>query len=160
LVCPGRLRGAIAALSFFAFACGPAVEIRGELKTGSDGGASTLAGLHGDGGPSGPLMTLDDVRTQIFMPSCATSGCHAPPMPPLDLDLSLPTADLAPRLRQISKQSLAKIPLITPNAYGSSYLYLKVFLATPVVGDQMPPSAPLDARLIEDLRTWIQAGAP
>jgi hypothetical protein len=136
--------------------CGPAVDIRGTLAVSDPENRSMAQGANG----SAPIRALADVQARIFLPSCAGSACHAPPTPAMDLDLTAAVTDLAPRLRQVSKESLTGIPLVTPGAYGDSYLYLKVFLSSSAVGDPMPPSAPLDKTLIAGMRAWIQAGAP
>lgn len=152
--------------------CGPAVEISGSLQTaeGLDGGISGNedfdAGVRQrlyDGGPAGdecPKPTLASIREKIFLPKCGGSGCHAADDPSEGLDLSLAVAELSARLREPAMQSVANMPLIRPNQYGSSYLYLKVFLATPTDGRQMPPDMKLEPCELDTIRDWIQLGAP
>jgi hypothetical protein len=163
----------LACLAASAWSCGPAAEISGSLATGTDADAGLSArdepfdgGLRQrvyDGGPGAsdcPNLSLESIRERVFLQKCGGGQCHSSDAPALGLDLSLAVDELSARLKEPSKQSLTGLPLIKAGAYGSSYLYLKVFLATPTEGDQMPPSAPLDQCTLDSLRDWIQIGAP
>lgn len=156
-------------------ACGPAAEITGNLATDSaDAGlnlreepfdAGTPRRRLYDGGPGSadcPSPTLESIRERTLLSKCANSGCHGADNPAEQLDLTLPLEALSARLKEASHQAVTGIPLITAGAYGSSYLYLKVFLATPTTGEQMPPSPnpPLDACTLDAIKEWIAAGAP
>lgn len=155
-------------------ACGPAGEITGNLATeGTDAGLNLReepfdGGMRRrlyDGGPGSadcPSPTLESIRERTLLTKCANSGCHGADNPAEELDLTLPLEALSARLKEASHQSVTGIPLIKAGAYGSSYLYLKVFLATPTAGEQMPPppNPPLDACTLDAIKEWIGAGAP
>lgn len=157
--------------------CGPAAEIDGPLfvpaaLTAEDAGVRTAttstrrdagprdASPIDAGDPTCPEPTLESVRDRVFLTSCATSGCHTGPQAAQGLALDTLQLDLVSRLRQSAAQSPSSMPLVTPGQPGASYLYLKVFLPSPSVGDRMPPSAPLSACQLAGLRRWIEAGAP
>jgi hypothetical protein len=158
--------------SLLASSCGPAVEISGSLAAagGADAGTNNAldsdAGVRQrlyDGGPPGdecPQPTLTSIREKVFLAKCSESGCHAAAEPAESLDLTLELAELSARLREAAAQSATGLPLIKANEYGSSYLYLKVFLATPTEGRQMPPDIKLDPCELDAIREWIQVGAP
>lgn len=159
-------------------ACGPAVDIEGvlydprALNTGRrDAGTVTStqprpdagprdAGTIDAGDPRCPEPTLDSLREKVFLASCATGGCHSGATPSEALSLDALRLDLASRLRQPAAQSPSRMPLVTPGQPGASYLFLKVFLATPPAGGPMPPSGPLLDCELAALRRWIEAGAP
>ncbi len=111
--------------------------------------------------PACAQPNLASLREEIFLKKCAVSGCHIPgEMPPTqDLDLSLPQAELIQRLMQPAAQSPSGMPLITPGRKGASYLYLKVFLESPLEGASMPPNGRLEACEIMALERWIERGA-
>lgn len=159
-------------------ACGPAVDIEGVLydpralnTTRRDGGTVTStqprpdagprdAGFVDAGDPRCPEPTLEALRDKIFLPSCATGGCHTGPTPAEGLALDTMLLDLGARLRQPAAQSPSRMPMVTPGQPGASYLFLKVFLATPPGGGPMPPRGPLLDCELAALRRWIEAGAP
>ena len=63
-------------------------------------------------------------------------------------------------LMQPAAQSPSGLPLVTPGATGSSYLYLKIAVRTPLIGERMPKDAePLEDCRIEAVRKWIADGA-
>jgi hypothetical protein len=170
---PIRRPSALAWVAAIAWSCGPAVEISGALALDTDADAGVAqqndpfdGGVRQrlyDGGPGGsdcPNLSLESIRERTFLNKCANSGCHGNDQPALGLDLTLPLAELSAKLKEPSKQSLTGLPLIKAGSFGSSYLYLKIFLATPTEGDQMPPGAPLDQCTLDSLRDWIQIGAP
>lgn len=157
-------------LGLFTLACGPGAELTGQLLVETprpDAGTSTStpdAGIvRRDAGPVDercPEPTLTSIREKLFVPTCATAECHAGPAPKEQLDLSLPTSELAARLRGPSRQSASGLKLVEPGAVGSSWLYLKVFFETPTTGQSMPPNMRLDACQLDALREWIEDGAP
>ncbi len=168
---------ALALIIALAPACGPAVDIEGALYVPSvvpprrDAGAATSTTPRPDAGPrdSGPAdagdptcpePTLASIDEVVLRPTCATTSCHVGPTPAEGLAFEGSVVDLASRLRQPSAQSASRMPLVTAGQPGASYLYLKVFLATPPSGDRMPPDAPLSACQLTAIRRWIEAGAP
>ncbi len=141
------------------------------LGCGGDGGsASTPATPSSPGTPGTPApstASFAQLQTQIFTPSCATSGCHAGTSPQGQLAL---TSDVA-------YEQLVGVPATNPAARAdgvkrvvagkpdSSLLYHK--LITPVghhmhdYGNPMPiGTAGLSAGVVEYVRRWIAAGAP
>ena len=96
----------------------------------------------------------------MLIPSCATAGCHTGGAASEGLALDGMLLDLASRVRRSAAQSPSGMPLVSAGEPGASYLYLKVFLATPPSGDRMPADAPLSACQLSAIRRWIEAGAP
>lgn len=120
-----------------------------------DAGAPADAG----GDPDCPAPTLAALQEQVLLPYC--SECHAGPTAPEGLDLSLPLAELSPRLAQAAHGSPSGMPLVAPGRRGGSFLYLKVFLETPLSGARMPKDRPaLTACQLDALGAWIDSGAP
>ena len=151
-------------------ACGPAGGPDGRMlaiaqtdaglvvRTSSDAGV--MMEIDAGGPPPGcPSPTLESLREEVFVPTCSTGACHGGPTARLGLDLSLPLGQLRPRLSQAAMQSPSNLRLIEPNAIGSSYLYLKVFLPAPGIGERMPPGGQLKACELQALKDWINAGA-
>lgn len=101
--------------------------------------------------------TLAALREEIFLPRCATSGCHDAETAREGLDLSLDIDALTGRLAAAASQSPSGMPLITPGQPGASYLWLKVSLESPLIGTQMPKRAtPLDDCELEALKRFIE----
>jgi hypothetical protein len=140
--------------------CGPAVEIGGtlEIGEGSDSAVQTppVQGPRREIPPGCPSPTLESIREQIFIPTCAKAECHVGPSAPEMLDLTLPLDALAARLSETSHQSVSGLALIEPGQYGASWLYLKVTLG------QMPPppAEKIPECELAAIREWIAAGAP
>jgi hypothetical protein len=142
-------------------ACGPAVSIDGEIVSDESAPATRE-------GPEVPIAeqtkptcntpVLASLREELFVPSCGE--CHSGAAPAEDLDLTLEGAELRMRLMQPAAQSPSGIPLVKPGSTGSSYLYLKIAVKTPLIGDRMPKDAePLEECTIESVRKWILEGA-
>lgn len=108
--------------------------------------------------PACPTPTLGSLRDEVFLPLC--SGCHTGPLAPEGLTLDLAPADLLARLAQPAHGSPSGMPLIAGGRRGGSFLYLKVFLETPLAGVRMPKDEPaLSDCQLEALGQWIDAGA-
>lgn len=173
----------LAAVPLALAACGPAVDIEGVLYDPAvavpgrrDAGTTTSTvprpdagprdvgprdvGTPDAGDPNCPEPTLEAIDEVIFQRSCATEGCHVGPAPAEGLALDGTLAELGARLRQPAAQSPSHIPLVSGGQPGSSYLYLKVYLATPPAGERMPPGEALTACQLSAIRRWIEAGAP
>lgn len=157
------LRSVQLALCVAILGCGPAVEFDGELQNRTE--QPIAAPLNeppprpDPNNPDCPAPTLIDLHTAIFSPTCAASECHVGAEAPEGLDFSIEPDALRARLEQPATQSPSGIPLITPGQPASSYLYLKVFLKTPLIGEQMPPTEPLVECEVDAIRTWIEQGA-
>lgn len=147
------------------FACGPAGGPTGRLV-----GAGQALG-EGDGAGGGkkdagtfeveegcPSPTLESIQRDVFVPRCVR--CHSGDSAPEMLALDGPLNELAARLEDGAAQSPSHMPLVTPNQIGPSYLFLKISLPTPLVGERMPPEARLPDCEIAAIRHWIEVGAP
>lgn len=143
-------------------ACGPATRIGGDLgvETEQSNARSGQQVETEESSEPGSCVepTLGTLRAEVLVPACG--GCHAGDDPAENLDLTLELADLRMRLLQPAAQSPSGTPLVTPGSIGASYLYLKVALKTPLIGNRMPRAAePLEECTIESLHAWIEAGA-
>ncbi|MBK6683782.1 MAG: hypothetical protein IPG45_04860 [Deltaproteobacteria bacterium] len=108
--------------------------------------------------PACPTPTLSSLRDEVFLPLC--SSCHSGTLAPEGLALDLAPTELLARLGQPAHGSPSGMPLIAGGRRGGSFLYLKVFLETPLAGVQMPKDAPaLSDCQVEALGAWIDAGA-
>lgn len=142
--------------------CGPATRIGGDLGVESEESTAQTSGRQVETEESraqGCVQPdLETLRAEVLIPSCGR--CHGGEDPAEDLDLTLELADLRMRLLQPAAQSPAGTPLVTPGSIGASYLYLKVAVKTPLIGNRMPrASDPLDDCTIDSLRAWIEDGA-
>lgn len=151
-------------------ACGPAGGPKGKLANGQALGQGAIGTDGGvprgpvdagwvDAGADCPAPDLEDLRARVFVPRCATSGCHASAAPAAGLALDTEGAELRDSLFAPSTQSPSGMPLVTPREIGASYLFLKVSLPAPLSGDPMPPEGRLPECEIRALRSWIEGGA-
>ena len=104
--------------------------------------------------PSGLQPTLSSIQREIFNPSCVEHhGDHA-----FEGDLDLRDGQ---SYSQLVNHPAFQVPLdrVEPNDPQNSYLMLKLEGTTGIVGDRMPPSAPLSSAQIDVIRQWINAGA-
>jgi len=113
--------------------------------------------------PAGDMLggeiepTLSSIQEHVFTPTCAVSGCHAPPAQ-LDLDLSPGNAHAS--LVGVASVEQPSRNRVTPGDAVESYLYMKVTGDPRISGDRMPAGgAPLSAGEIEAIRAWIEDGA-
>jgi hypothetical protein len=152
-----------AGLCALVLGCGPADTIGGALH--DEGGPAPLVEL-GDPNatedeeldPSCVAPNLGALRAEVFVPACGVAGCHSGGSPAEGLDLTMDETALLARLRQPASQSPSGIPLIAPGSAGGSYLYLKVYVKTPLIGERMPRDAePLDDCAVESLRRFIMS---
>lgn len=103
--------------------------------------------------------TFDRIRKQVFVQSCATSGCHDSEGNQGGLIL-LPNAAYGNLVNVTPFSSGAAADLlkrVTPGDEAMSFLYLKLTgELEPNYGDRMPKDeGPLDPELIEIIRLWI-----
>lgn len=112
-----------------------------------------------DGGPIPLIPELASIQSNVFTPSCATSGCHVGATAPLGL-----------RLDATSSHSLlvgvpsAQAPTVLRVSAGNpddSYLIQKLE-GTAAFGGRMPLTGPpfLDQATVDVIRQWISDGAP
>ena len=141
--------------------CGPAGTIDGDLRADAPALTEELGGEPVEMEESKPTCiapTLSSIRTELLVPECG--GCHSGAAPAQSLDLTLEETALRARLMEPASQSPSGLPLVMPGATGSSYLYLKIAVKTPLIGDRMPKEGDALADCtIEGVRQWIIDGA-
>ncbi len=103
--------------------------------------------------------TLENIRSQIFRPSCSFSSCHAGETAQKGLDLT--AEDLRAELIEHAVQSSTELALVEPGDASKSYLFHVLSRCEPEGGPNMPLNAPslLDPTLVALVRDWIDAGA-
>jgi len=109
--------------------------------------------------PPPPTVTLAQLQSTIFTPSCA--GCHTGggAVLPSSMNLSNTAASYAALVGVASTEQPA-VQRVNPGDPDASYLVRKLEGAPGISGDRMPlGGAPLGAALIADVRAWIAAGA-
>jgi hypothetical protein len=124
-------------------------------------------GVLGCGGSPTPPTTFTEINAQILKPSCAAfSSCHsaAGAKQAGNLDLSAdPYTALVGAMCDNNKAKAEARLRVKPSDSANSFLYMKLVLTGSKTGygDPMPQSnLPLDAYLIEGVKTWIDKGAP
>lgn len=123
------------------------------FMTGCPGVESETSG--GRGGAS-CKPDLASIQAAIFVPSCASAGCHAATDPAASLDLA--SADVGSRLIEAPSATCART-LVVPGNPELSFLYEKMTVNAPSCGERMPAGATLTAEQAECVRAWI-AGLP
>jgi len=127
------------------------------------GFAMLAAGCGGGSGPSAVvsepgLVTMHQVQTSIFTPTCAVTNCHVGANAPLGLDLSAGAA--LGNVRGIPSTELGGFDRIEPFDPVDSYLFMKVTDDPRILGDRMPAQgSALSSQRIEMLEDWIRQGA-
>jgi hypothetical protein len=125
--------------------------------------ASPEAGDAGAQGASdGGAATFTEVYAQIINGAPDCNGCHTPPDPTGDLDMSTQAVAYANLVGKPAtaapKCASATQLLVDPGDAAHSLLYLKV--TSPPCGSQMPlDGAALTAPQVELIESWINAGA-
>lgn len=123
----------------------PGGALRGQLSTDAEAPAA---------------VTLTQLQTTIFTPSCA--GCHTGggTALPSSMNLSNATATHA-AIVGVASTEQPSLQRVTPGNPDASYLVRKIEGGPSITGARMPlGGAPLDAALIANVRAWITAGAP
>jgi hypothetical protein len=103
-----------------------------------------------------PAATLTEVEAKVFLPSCAFSSCHRGPAAAAELELQGRTFT---RLVGVAATQVATRKRVVPGDANASYLYEKLSLSAPAVGERMPPATAPDAAQLELVRSWIDDGA-
>jgi uncharacterized protein (TIGR03118 family) len=109
-----------------------------------------------------PAVTLTQIQQTVFSPRCA--GCHNGSQPPggalpgaLDLRAGSSFASLV-AVASLERQTLARV---APGEPGNSYVIQKLEGAPGISGARMPFGGPfLDQATIDEVKSWIAAGAP
>jgi len=105
----------------------------------------------------GPV-TLQDVQTAVFTPSCATLGCHVGGGAPRGLDLSAGNA--LGNLVNVPSDEVGLYDRVEPGNAVDSYVYMKIVDDDRIVGDPMPAEGDeLSSQRTALLREWIDQGA-
>ena len=101
--------------------------------------------------------TLTMLKTQIFTPNCALSGCHTGASPAQDMNLS--ASQIYTNIVNVSSAEVPSLMRVTPGDPDNSYLIHKVE-GTASVGARMPlGQAALTSAEIDMIRQWILDGA-
>jgi len=103
---------------------------------------------------SAELVQFEQVRDDILLRSCTFSGCHADGAG----DLKMGEDDLYETIVEAPATVEGEV-LVRPFDSDGSYLIMKLEGALGIEGDQMPPNAPISQATIDDIRSWIDAGA-
>jgi len=102
-------------------------------------------------------ITLSQLQSQIFGPTCAVSGCHSGPTSsvlPTGMDLTS-TANSFAALVNVASLQVGTLNRVTPDDPDNSYLVQKLE-GTAAVGGRMPQGGPfLDQATIDMVRQWI-----
>jgi len=136
-----------------AAACAAALVLLAALaaRCGGDEPFRTISG--------GIEPTLASIQAEVFTPSCALAGCHAPPEPQLGQDLSEGAAHAS--IVEVPSVERPDLLRVAPGDAPASYLFKKITAAPDILGDRMPlGGAPLSDEAIEAIRVWIESGAP
>lgn len=128
----------------------------GLLAVGCGGGEDGSGGIQ-----SAPnAVTLQQVQSAVFTPSCALSDCHRGATAPFGLDLS--AGQTLGNVVAVGSSEKPEFDRVEPWNPTDSYVYMKVTGDLRIAGDPMPPQnlAPdLTDQQIELLRQWIEQGA-
>ncbi|MCJ8319266.1 MAG: CHRD domain-containing protein [Colwellia sp.] len=103
------------------------------------------------------VTTLTQLKTQIFSPNCAVSGCHAGASPQQGMNLS--ASQIFSNIVNVTSSEAPNLMRVTPGDPDNSYLIQKVE-GTASVGARMPlGQAALTNAEIDMIRQWILDGA-
>ena len=113
----------------------------------------------GDKGDSGggplPELTFTEVN-QVLVQSCGFSSCHGGGLGGLTLDGDGDYDVLV----AVASTALPDELLVIGGDADGSYLIKKMEGSDGIDGDVMPPSGQLDQDTIDQIRDWIDRGAP
>ena len=103
------------------------------------------------------VITLTLLKTQIFTPTCASSGCHGGASPQQGMNLS--ASQIFSNIVNVSSAEVPSLMRVKPGDPDNSYLVQKVE-GTASVGSRMPFGQPaLTVAEIDMIRQWISDGA-
>lgn len=143
-----RRCAAVAALALALAGCG------GGSGEGLDENGRPL--VQGAAQPSGP--TLVSIQARVFSVDCALSGCHGGSA--VQQGLRLDAGFSAANLVNVPSPRDPRLIRVVPGDPGASFLIQKLE-GTQTLGDRMPQFAPpLPQATIDEIRQWIQNGAP
>lgn len=104
-----------------------------------------------------PSPPLSQIEQQVFQRSCSFATCHAATGTPAG-GLSLGAATFE-KLVNVKSTLAPGLMRVVPGDPDSSLLFDKIASDKPKFGARMPPSQALDPEEIEQIRSWIIAGA-
>lgn len=124
-----------------------------------DGALRGQLTLDADTPPPPPVVTLAELQSTIFTPSC--SGCHTGGGASLPSSMNLSNAAAThAALVGVASTEQPTVLRVSAGDPDASYLVRKLEGAPGITGSRMPlGAAPLDAALIANVRAWITAGA-
>jgi len=99
---------------------------------------------------------FSEIQSNVFTPTCASSGCHSGANPQANLNLE--AANSFAMLVGIASDQVGGIQRVNPGNPDNSYLIQKLE-GNASVGGVMPPSGMLPQADIDTIRQWITAGA-
>lgn len=108
-----------------------------------------------DSGAASAELTFAEVD-EIFVQSCGFSSCHGAGAGGLTLDGGSDHDNLV----GVESVASAGAVLVVAGDADGSYLIQKMEGADGIEGDPMPPSGLLDQGTIDQIRDWIDRGAP
>lgn len=111
-----------------------------------------------DSRPPDPSATFSRVVQEVFVPSCALAGCHAPPVP--QADLSLGPGEAYANLVNKPATQRPQLLRVAPFDPDSSYLVKKLRGDPDIVGSPMPLSGTLSTDARQLVIDWVRRGAP
>ncbi len=138
----------------FLFSSAVAVLIPVACYTGPDGPSGSGSG--GTAAASGCKPDIDTIQKTVFVPQCATSGCHGTTRALSPLDLQSPGVEA--RLVGARGIDCSSETLIVPGNPNASFLVRKLRDATPSCGSRMPRNGEsLAAEDLACIEQWIAA---
>ena len=103
-------------------------------------------------------LTFLAIQSQVFTPSCATSGCHTGPNPQFGLNLSAGQAYA--NIVNVNSLQNSALKLIDPGNSANSYLVRKL-RGQNINGSRMPNGrSTLSNSVIDSIADWVDNGAP
>jgi mono/diheme cytochrome c family protein len=109
--------------------------------------------------PPAPTVTLAQLQSSIFTPSC--SGCHSGSGTTLPGSMNLTAAATTfAALVNVASVEQPALKRVAPGDAANSYIIHKLEGAADITGSRMPLGGPfLDQATIDQVKAWINAGA-
>jgi hypothetical protein len=126
----------------------------GSRQTALAAAALLCAGCPGSLGDTSRFTAAcpTDIQAAIFVPRCATSGCHSAADHVAALDLESPNVDT----RLVGTPATGGDGLLIDPSYTDGSVLIRKLTPAPPFGAQQPPGAPLDALSIDCIRAWAR----
>lgn len=126
---------------------------------GPEVGEEQMQMLSPDGGR---LMTFQELATEVFEPTCATSFCHKPDPPPA-APMSMEPAKLYAEIVDVPSSQKPMLKRVAPGDPANSYVVIKMRASTAAAHGttRMPLNKPeVPEAMIQQVEAWILRGAP